>query len=109
MNDRARRTAKQFNILDRITKLETELLSIEGVTEVEFDLDGFYDNLNEVILLTKYDIPVSLSDYFDRHKKLISNVLKVAYDNDLRRTGDSIEDYGRHYYFVMSCRRWEVK
>lgn len=99
-DNRQRATAVKFNILEKVEKLEAELLKIDGVKGVDFDLDGFYDNMKQVIFLTKYDIPVSDVDYFDKRKTLIKNVLTVAENNGLKRTEDAIEDYGEHFYFV---------
>ena len=107
MKERTINTAKQFSILDKVEKLEAELLSIKGVVEVDFDLDGFYDNLKQVIFLTKYDIPVETENYFEARRQLIADVLKVAEENGLKRTEDRIEDYGTWFYFVTSCGdRW---
>lgn len=101
MKERELRTAIKFNIVDKVEKLENELLKIEGVTEVGFDLDGFYDDMHQVIFLTKYNIPAKLENYFELRKQLINDVIKVANNNGLRRTEDRIEDYGEHFYFVM--------
>lgn len=101
MKKRELRTAIKFNIIDKVEKLEKELLEIEGVTEVEFDLDGFYDDMYQVIFLTKYYIPVASENYFELRKQLINDVIRVANNNGLRRTEDRIEDYGEHFYFVM--------
>ena len=96
-------TAKKYNIFEKIEKLEKELLSIEDVVKVEFDLDGFYDNIRQVIFIAKYDIPVNATDYFARKTYLRNEVKKVANDNGLRPSGDTIEDYGESYYFVFDC------
>lgn len=108
MRERERKTAQQFNILDKVEKLEKGLLIVDGVTEVIFDLDGFYDNMNQVIFLIKYDIPVSDTEYYNKCKQLINNVITVAMENGLKRTEDRIEDYGEHFYFVMKCKNgWQ--
>ena len=95
--------AKEFNIIDKVQKLLEELLQIERVTNVDFDLCGFYDNMNQVIFLTKYDIPVSIDNYYEERKQLINNVINIANNNGLKRTEDRLEDYGEHFYFVMKC------
>ena len=59
MRDRDKNTALHFGIMDKCKKLEKELLQIDGITDVEFDLDGFWSGIYQVIVLTKYDIPVS--------------------------------------------------
>ena len=109
LDERTERTAKQFNILDKIEKLQNDLMQVDGVTEVKFDIDGFYDDIQQVVFLTKYDIPVSLENYFDVRKALINNVLDVAKNNGLSRTVDRIEDYGEHFYFVMKCNNEWIK
>lgn len=107
MKERTIKTAKNFSILDRVEKLEKELLEVDGVTEVDFDLDGFYDDITNIIFLTKYDIPVRLENYYEVRKQMVNNILEVASKNGLKRTGDRIEDYGEWFYFVTSCgNRW---
>ena len=101
INERTRRTAKRLNIIDKVEKLQKELLQIDGVIDVEFDIDGFYDNIGDFIFLTKYDIPVTLENYFEVRKQLKQNVIEVAKNNGLRRSGDAIEDYGTWFYFVF--------
>lgn len=109
MRDRDKLTAEKFNIIDKCKKVEKELLQVEGVTEVDFDLDGFYDDMHQVIFLTKYDIPVASENYFELRKQLINDVIRVANNNELTHTEDRIEDYGEHFYFVFHCsKNWEV-
>lgn len=107
--ERQHMIAKEFNILENVKKLESELLQIKGVVEIEFDLCGFYDNLNQVIFLTKYDIPSNSINYFSQRKELVNRVLEVAENNGLKRTKDNIEDYGQHYYFVTKCNKDWIK
>ena len=107
MNAKTERTAKRFNIYDRILKLEKELLNVQGALNVEFYLDGFEDFLNEVIFLVKYEVPVTIGGYYIRRNQLKNDIVSVAFNNDLLRTEDSIEDYGDHFFFfVMNCEKW---
>lgn len=99
-NDRHAETARRFGIMPECEKLEAELLQIPGVTSVEFDLDDFYDDLGQVIFLIGYDIDVSDLDYYDKRREMLKSVIVCAYENGLGPSGDSIEDYGEHYYFV---------
>ena len=87
MDEKTRRTAERFDIIDKVEKLQKELLQIDGVIDVEFDIDGFYDNIGDFIFLTKYDIPVTLENYFEVRKRLKQNVIEVAKNNGLRRSG----------------------
>jgi hypothetical protein len=103
MKERERKTAERFGVLEKVEKLEKELLAIAGVAEVDFDLDGFYDNMNRVTVLTKYDIPVGSLTYFAQRKALLDNVARVAKENELFSSGDSIEEHGEWFYFARVC------
>ncbi len=108
LREKEQRIADRFGITNLIDALKADLLTIQGVTSVEFDLDGFLDDLGQVIFLTGYDIP--FSTYFSARRQMIESIVSTAAAYGLTRTGDSIEDYGAHLYFVFSCdRRWEVK
>ena len=100
LDERQRKTAERFGLTEKIEKLQRELLEIEYIEDVDFDLDGFYDNMNEVIFLTKYNIPVSAENYYELRFKMIREILETAYENNLKRTEDRIEDYGTWLYFV---------
>lgn len=109
MRERTIKTAEQFSILNKVENLEKDLMAVDGVADVEFDLDGFYDNMNQVIVLTKYNIQGSAGKYFKKRRQLLCDVQDVAYTHDLRRTGDRIEDYGEHFYFVFTCGdKWKI-
>ena len=56
LNERNRKTAERFGILSMVEKLTAELMALDGVEDVDFDLDGFYDNIPYVIFLPKYRI-----------------------------------------------------
>lgn len=101
MKERELETAKKFAIVGNVEKLQKELLQIDGVVDIDFDLDGFYDNMHQVIVLVKYDIPATLEKYFEVRRELKNNVIKVAKENGLRKTEDRIEDYGTWFYFVF--------
>ena len=103
MRDRDKNTALHFGIMDKCKKLEKELLQINGITGVEFDLDGFWSDIYQVIFLTKYDIPVSLNNYYEIRSSVINQVVEIVEGNFLKRTEDRIEDYGEHFYFVFEC------
>lgn len=99
-DERQRKTAERFGLTAKIEKLQSDLLKIEYVEDVDFDLSGFYDNINEVIFLTKYNIPLSSGNYYKLLLKMIREILETAYENDLELTEDRIEDYGEWIYFV---------
>jgi hypothetical protein len=110
MKEREVRTAKKFGILDKCQELEQELLQIGRVEKIEFDLNGFYSDIYQVIILAIYDIPATLENYFETRKEVVKNIIKVAGNYGLTRTEDAIEDYGTTFYFVFRCsKEWKNK
>lgn len=103
LNERNRKTAEHYGLLPLVEKLQTNLMAIEGVEDVDFDLDGFWDNIPYVIFLPKYNI--AGDDYFKRQRVLLTKILYEAENLGLFRTGDSIEDYGQHFYIVTKLRK----
>lgn len=101
MNDRTAATAARFGITEQCAALQRDLLTLPGAVKVEFDLDGFYDHLEEVILLVKFDIPVVNENYYRDLRALRQGVIDTAARHGLTRTPDTIENYGEHLYFVF--------
>ena len=90
--DRHFETAKKYNILKQVENLEQGLLKIPGVAEVEFDLDGFYDDMNQVICLIKYEITANpIDEYFKLRQELKTSVLDIAKLYGLTKTEDLID------------------
>ena len=50
MNENEIKIAERFNILDKCQKLEKDFLRLSRITKVEFDLNGLYDNIYQVII-----------------------------------------------------------
>ena len=110
MRKREIETAKRFGILERMEDFERELLKIKYISEVDFDLDNFIDDLSEIILIPKYSIPVSAPDYYAQRRAQLWKILDVCERFDLHHTGDLIEDYGEHWYIVRHCgESWKNK
>lgn len=104
LRERDRKTAELFGLTGHLEKLKADLLNIDGVEDVEFDLDGFYDNIHQVIVLAKYRIPENqYGHYCQSFREILSGILAVLQSNGLTRTRDAIEDYGEHFYIVTSC------
>ena len=109
-DDRHAQTARRFGIYEQCEHLEADLLKIPGVVSVEFDLDGFYDNMHELIFLTEYQITEKGADYFQAFRAMKLAIIQTAMAHDLTSTGDAIEDYGKHLYFVRRCgASWDRK
>ena len=104
-DNRHLQTAIRYGVKEQCEKLETELLAIDGVTDIDFDLDGFYDDLGQVIFLAEYDL-----GYLASRTPITQAIIEVCKNNDLYPSGDSIEDYGAHLYFVRTCgKEWKTK
>ena len=99
MNDRTAATAARFGISEQCAALQRDLLTLPGAVKVEFDLDGFYDHMEQVILLVKFD--VAYRNYFRDLRALRQGVIDTAARHGLTRTPDTIENYGEHLYFVF--------
>ena len=91
MNENEIKIAERFNILDKCQK-------------------GLYDNIYQVIILVKYEIPMELGPkkYFRIRTNILKKVLEIAQNNQLIRTDDSIEDYGEYFYIVFDCSSWKI-
>ncbi len=101
MNDRTAATAARFGISEQCAALQRDLLTLPGAVKVEFDLDGFYDHMEQVILLVKFDIPAANRNYFRDLHTLRQGVIDTAARHGLTRTPDTIENHGEHLYFVF--------
>jgi len=101
---KAERIARERGILDMMEALEADLMKIEGIVEVPFDLDNYGDDgMYQVILVPKYDIDVRRGDYFEARREQRKAIIWTCTKHDLWPTGDRIEDYGEHWYFVRQC------
>lgn len=98
--NRHAQTAERYGIRTRLESLEADLLKTPGLVSVEFDLDSLIDNIPYIIILAGYDIDVSRPDYFQARGAVRRAIIETCAVHDLYPTGDPIEDYGEHFYFV---------
>jgi len=99
--------SKQYGLDERIGALTKALLSIDGITDVTYDLNGYLDDIYQVIVIAKYEIRTeNIGEYYRIHGSIPKEMVKVARKNGLVRTEDSIEDMGAHYYIVFSSSKW---
>lgn len=98
--DRHAQTAERYGIRAQLESLETDLLKITGLVSVEFDLDSLIDNIPYIIILAGYDIDVKRPDYFQARGSVRRSIIETCAAHDLYPTGDTIEDYGQHFYLV---------
>lgn len=96
---KAEKRAAELGILDKMQALERDLLTIEGVSDIDFDIDN-YDELYQVVLIPRYDAGPLDESYYVRRLQILGNIMGVCFVNDLHPTYDRIEDYGEHWHIV---------
>ena len=98
---KAETQAERFGILDRLQALEDDLLKIEGVSDIDFDID-YYDEIPEVILIPRYNVPddPDPGNWFRRRANQLRLIIETCAKHHLFNSGDRIEDYGEHWYIV---------
>ena len=67
------------------------MLKIPGVVDVEFDLDGFYDDLHQVIFLTKYDLHPERPDYWQARREMLQAIIRIEVDVYEPESGEVIQ------------------
>ena len=101
--------AKRYKVIDRCKAFESDLLEIKDIVPdkmddgIGFDLTGFLSDIHQVIIIPKYDIRANRGDYWEARRQLRENIVALAGKYDLYPSGDRIEDYGEHFYFVFTC------
>lgn len=83
------------------TQLETDLLALDGIDKLDWDLSA-YDELGEVIVLTHraFEDSLDMSTYYMQRTELLRDIIKVFDKNGLKLV-DPIEDQGTWWYFVL--------
>lgn len=99
MNEATTTIAEWYGLTKKCESLERDLLSIDGVTSVEFDLNGFLDDIHQVIVLVGYDYH-KIRSAWSVAGKIVEKALLY---HDLNDSGDLIEDHGEHLYLVFDC------
>lgn len=105
MKHKDRQTAEHFGFLSRLQAFEKSLLEIECITgdKVDFDLDGWHDDIRQIIIIPAYHITSPGLRWFEDRAAMINRINEIAASFGLHRSGDSIEDYGAHLYIVFEC------
>lgn len=103
MRNKEIRIAAQFGMTEKVQAFEKALLAIDGIAgdHVSMGLDGFFDNIRQVIIVPHYDIP--MQGFYENLRALKQSIVSVAVQFGLYLSGDAIEDYGEHLYFVFNC------
>lgn len=100
MRERTIHAASHLGLLEKLQMLESSILQIPGIPEVDFDIDGFWDNIPEVVIVPRYSIPAADPEYYTKRRALLVSILQAAAAHDLTRTEDLVEDMGEHFYIV---------
>ena len=99
---RAEQDAQRHGILNRLERLEEDLMRIDDIVHVEFDIRD-YPEIPYVILIPKYDIRPERDDYWAARSRQKLRIVAVCNEHDLHPTGDPWEDMGEHWYIVRRC------
>lgn len=102
MDENTMEIAGCYGIRERLSRLEAELLSVDDVLRLEYDLSGLCDGLKEIIFIVFHDISVERKDYYSSRSTMLENVLSVMQKNGLSRASDRIEDYETGFYIVTN-------
>jgi hypothetical protein len=83
------------------TNLENDLLAIDDVDKVDWDLSA-YNELGEIIVLVHraFEDSLDMSTYYMQRTKLLREIIEVFNKNNLKLV-DPIEDQGTWWYFVL--------
>ena len=87
------------NTKQHLEKLEKDLLAIDGVTGVEYDLAPYADNMKSPIILVHYD---QMNTSF----KLLKSVVETIENNGLKVEMDELEDNDTYFYIVTYTNNW---
>lgn len=87
------------NTRQHLEKLEKDLLAIDGVTGVEYDLAPYADNMKSPIILVHYD---QMNTSF----KLLKSVVETIENNGLKVEMDELEDNDTYFYIVTYTNNW---
>lgn len=101
MDIQSMKTAERYGKLNEIEQLEKDLLKVKYCDKVEFDLNGFHDNMNQVIILPFYNIKVTDPQFHNKRTKFQFDVIQICIAHKLIRTSDRVEDYGSCLYMVF--------
>lgn len=78
MNENEIKIAERFNILDKCQKLEKDFLRLSRITKVEFDLNGLYDNIYQVIMLAGGFLLASGKSQHVMPKKAVADITETV-------------------------------
>lgn len=99
---RTEQAAARLGILQRMQRLEEDILAIGDIVRVEFDISD-YPEIPYVILIPKYNIKPDRDDYWEARYRQKEHIRAVCYEHDLHPTDDLWEDMGEHWYIVRRC------
>lgn len=87
------------NTRQHLEKLEKDLLAIDGVTGVEYDLAPYANDTESPIILVKYDQE-------NTSFKLLKSVVETIQANGVKVEIDELEDNDTYFYIVTYTNNW---
>lgn len=87
------------NTRQHLEKLEKDLLAIDGVTGVEYDLAPYADNMKSPIILVNYE-------QTNTNLKLLRTVIDTIQANGLKVEMEELEDNDTYFYIVTYTNNW---
>lgn len=105
---RVRGYARMYGVpIAKLEGLESEILKAPCISVVDFDASALESK--QLCVLAKYDIAPEVQNYWAMRSDMRQSVVKAANKCGLVRTGDPIEDYGEHFYYVFNAAAWFEK
>lgn len=90
-------TAKEFGIYDELKDFENDLLKIKGVKNIDFDLDGMYDNIGFVVIV---DFDIDTEHFFEDRRQIASKVRATALEHEIVAS-DPMELEDNYIYWAV--------
>ena len=105
--------AKKYGLTPYLNKLTHDLMNLQYVTKVDYDLYGYYNGIYAPVTLVSFDIDVtdeefSAVNYINAEEKLIKQVLDVMKSNGVNVELEEFEDNDTYFYIVAYSTNWNT-
>lgn len=100
--------AEKYGLTPYLDKLTQDLMNLEYVTKVDYDLMGYIDKIEGPITLVSYNIDTSdVNTYIKEKSKLKNQVLDVMKNNGVNVELEEFEDNDTYFYIVSYSTNWD--
>lgn len=105
--------AKKYGLTPYLNKLTHDLMNLQYVTKVDYDLYGYYNGIYAPVTLVSYDIDVtdeefSVTNYMKAEEKLVKQILDVMKSNGVNVELEEFEDNDTYFYIVAYSTNWNT-